>query len=68
MLNKEAEVIGVSDHLAQELPELIELARGGRLDLGAVLTRTIALDAQAVNDALDELERFGDGVRTVIAL
>jgi propanol-preferring alcohol dehydrogenase len=68
LLNREAEVIGVSDHLAQELPGLISMARDGRLNLSSALTRTISLDGGAVNNALDELERFGDSVRTVIEM
>src|SRR5437870_6294833 len=31
LINKEAEIIGVSDHLASELPGLIEFARAGKL-------------------------------------
>jgi propanol-preferring alcohol dehydrogenase len=66
VLNKEAEIIGVSDHLAQELPQLIEWTRRGALDLSKVITRILPLDAQAVNDALDELEKFGEAGRMVI--
>ncbi|HWY78021.1 MAG TPA: zinc-binding dehydrogenase [Verrucomicrobiae bacterium] len=66
ILNKEAEVIGVSDHLARELPALIEFARQGKLDLSSAITRVIPLDAAEVNGVLDELERFGDAVRVVI--
>jgi 2-desacetyl-2-hydroxyethyl bacteriochlorophyllide A dehydrogenase len=66
VLNKEAEIIGVSDHLARELPGLIEWARRGALDLSKVITRTLALDAKEVNDALDELETFGEAGRMVI--
>jgi len=66
VLNKEAEIIGVSDHLAQELPQLIEWARRGALDLSRVITRTVPLDADAVNAALDNLEQFGEQGRTVI--
>ena len=66
VLNKEAEIIGVSDHLAQELPQLIEWARRGALDLSKIITRTLPLDAQAVNDALDGLEKFGEEGRMVI--
>jgi propanol-preferring alcohol dehydrogenase len=66
LINREAEVIGVSDHLAQELPLLLELARQGRLNLSPVVTRTIPLDAVAINAALDNLDRFGEGVRVVI--
>jgi propanol-preferring alcohol dehydrogenase len=66
VLNKEAEIIGVSDHLAQELPQLIEWARRGALNLSQVITRTLSLDAEAVNAALDGLEKFGEGGRMVI--
>ena len=66
VLNKEAEIIGVSDHLAQELPQLLEWARRGALDLSGVITRTVPLEARAVNEALDGLERFGEEGRVVI--
>ena len=66
VLNKEAEIIGVSDHLAQELPQLLEWARRGALDLSRVITRRLPLEAGAVNEALDGLERFGGEARTVI--
>jgi propanol-preferring alcohol dehydrogenase len=66
VLNKEAEIIGVSDHLAQELPGLIEWARRGALDLSRVVTRTVPLDARVVNEVLDDLEKFGDQGRVVI--
>jgi propanol-preferring alcohol dehydrogenase len=66
LINREAEIIGVSDHLAQEMPLLLELARQGRLDLSAVVTRTIPLDAAQINAALDNLDGFGEGVRVVI--
>jgi 2-desacetyl-2-hydroxyethyl bacteriochlorophyllide A dehydrogenase len=66
VLNKEAEIIGVSDHLAQELPQLLEWARDGALDLTQVITRTLRLDSEAVNEALDGLEQFGGEARMVI--
>jgi D-arabinose 1-dehydrogenase-like Zn-dependent alcohol dehydrogenase len=66
VLNKEAEIIGVSDHLARELPLLIEWARQGKLDLTRGVTRTVPLDADAINNVLDRLERFGDDVRVVV--
>ena len=66
LINKEAEIIGVSDHLAQELPLLLEWARQGKLDLSHVITRSVALEAKAVNEILDELEQFGDEGRVVI--
>ena len=66
LLNKEAEIIGVSDHLASEIPVLVELVRTRKLDLSHGIIRTVALDAEAVNTALDGLEKFGDDVRVVI--
>ncbi len=67
LLGPEAELIGSNDHLLSELPLLIELARRGDLDLSNTVSRTIPLDAGAVNQVLDELEHFGGhGIRTVI--
>jgi propanol-preferring alcohol dehydrogenase len=66
VLGKEAEIIGSSDHLVSELPTLLDFARRGLLDLSSVITRTIPLEAAAVNEALDDLDRFGESVRTVI--
>jgi D-arabinose 1-dehydrogenase-like Zn-dependent alcohol dehydrogenase len=66
LLNKEAEIIGVSDHLANEIPLLLDLARTRKLDLSRGVIRTVPLDAGAVNRALDRLEGFGDDVRVVI--
>ena len=66
LLGKEAEVIGSNDHLSQELPLLVELARRKVLDTSRVVTRTVPLDAAAINQVLDDLEHFGSGVRTVI--
>ena len=67
LVNREAEIIGVSDHLATEIPLLLEFARTGKLNLLNVVTRTIPLDAKAINDVLDRLEHFGEDVRVVIA-
>jgi len=66
VLNKEAEIIGVSDHLAQELPQLLEWARRRALDVSGVITRTLPLDETALNGALDELEQFEVDGRMVI--
>ncbi|OHD72849.1 MAG: alcohol dehydrogenase [Spirochaetes bacterium RBG_13_68_11] len=66
LLGGEAEVIGSNDHLLQELPQLIEMARRGILDTSRVVTRTIPLDPVAINGALDALERYEGGIRTVI--
>jgi len=38
LLNREAEVIGVSDHLTTELRQLIGLVECGKLDLSSVVT------------------------------
>jgi propanol-preferring alcohol dehydrogenase len=67
VLNKETEIIGVSDHLGQELPGLIDFARQGKLDLNSAISRVIPLDPDAINRTLDQLESFGDEVRVVIA-
>jgi propanol-preferring alcohol dehydrogenase len=66
LLGKEAEVIGTNDHLLEELPLLVELARRGTLDLSRAVTRAVPLDADAINQVLDDLEVFGGGIRTVI--
>ena len=66
VLGKEAEIIGSSDHLLDELPLLLELARQGRLDLSRVVTDRIPLAADPVNAALRRLQGFGPGLRTVI--
>ena len=54
------------DHLVSELRLLIEYARRGQLDLSHVVTRSVALDAPAINGVMDQLERFEGDVRTVI--
>ena len=66
LLGPETELIGSNDHLMQELPLLVEMARRGVLDLSNIVTRTVSLEAAAINRAIDDLERFGEGVRTVI--
>ena len=66
LIGREAEIIGVSDHLGTEIVELTELARKRELDLSEVITGTVPLEADAINGVLDRLERFGEGVRTVI--
>ena len=66
LLGKEAEVIGTMDHLLHELPLLLELTRRGKLKLDQAVTRTVPLDADAINQVMDELEQFGSSVRTVI--
>lgn len=66
LLGKEAEVIGSADHLLQELPQIIEYARRGWLDLSNVPIHRVPLDATAINEVLDTIEQFGGDVRAVI--
>jgi len=77
LINKEAEVIGVSDHLASELPVLMDLVRKGKLCFPEGTLRFVPLDAAQINAALDAVENsscqrtppdnFGaDHIRTVI--
>ncbi len=66
VLNREAEIIGVSDHLASEIGELMRFIERGELDLADAVTRVVPLEAAAINGVLDDLEAFRDDVRTVI--
>jgi propanol-preferring alcohol dehydrogenase len=66
LICREAEVIGTMDHQLQELPLLLELVRRGKLNLREAITRTIPLDADVINQVLDNLDQFRSDVRTVI--
>lgn len=66
LIGPESELIGADDHLLQELPLVVELARRGLLDLSKVVTKTVPLEAEDINRVLDNLESFGDEVRTVV--
>jgi D-arabinose 1-dehydrogenase-like Zn-dependent alcohol dehydrogenase len=66
LINKEVEIIGVSDHLASELPVLIDFARRGKLKFPPETLRVVDLDAAQINAALDSLQDSIDHVRTVI--
>jgi propanol-preferring alcohol dehydrogenase len=66
LINKEVEIIGVSDHLATELPTLIEFARKGKLHFPPEALHVANLDAGQINASLDELKDSIDHVRTVI--
>jgi 2-desacetyl-2-hydroxyethyl bacteriochlorophyllide A dehydrogenase len=68
VINKEVEIIGVSDHLAAELPLLMQLARNGKLCFPEGTLRSVGLDAAEINAALDEVEKSSDHIRTVIVL
>src|SRR6266704_6599754 len=64
LINKEVEIIGVSDHLATELPALLEFARSGKLRFPPETLRGVDLDAGQINAALDALQDSIDHVRT----
>ena len=66
VLGKEAEIIGSNDHLLQELPLLVDLARRKILDTSRVVSQVIPLDADKINQRLDDLENFTSDVRVVI--
>ncbi|MDQ6655623.1 MAG: zinc-binding dehydrogenase [Verrucomicrobiota bacterium] len=68
LINKEVEVIGVSDHLASELPALLRYAASGKLTFPESALRFVDLDEREINTALDALERSTDYVRSVIRL
>jgi propanol-preferring alcohol dehydrogenase len=68
LINKEAEVIGVSDHLASELPSLMRYAQNRQLTFPDSALRFVDLDATQINAALDALERSTAHIRTVIVL
>ncbi len=66
LLGGETEVIGVSDHLASEIPLLIDFVVKKKLDLSRIVTDAVPLDADAINRVLDDLSQFGGAVRSVI--
>ena len=66
VLGKEAEIIGSNDHLLQELPLLVDMARRKILDTSRVVSQVIPLDADKINQRLDDLENFTNDVRVVI--
>jgi D-arabinose 1-dehydrogenase-like Zn-dependent alcohol dehydrogenase len=66
ILGREAEIIGVSDHLAGEIGELMGFVARGELDLGEAVTKIVPLEASAIGAVLDGLEAFRDEVRCVI--
>jgi len=66
LIGYEAEVIGSNDHLLQELPLLIDMARRKILDTSQVVSQKIPLDADKINQRLDDLDNYTDDVRAVI--
>ena len=68
LLLKETEIIGVSDHLASEIPTLINFVQTGKLDLSKVISHTIPLDANLINETFDQLDNYSHTGRVVITL
>ena len=66
LIQREAELIGVSDHVKTELVELVDWVETGKLNLRGGIARTVPLEAPAINGCLDELDEFSDDVRVVI--
>ena len=66
LIGREAEIIGSNDHLLQELPLLVDMARRKVLDTSRVVSQRIPLDAEKINQRLDDLEHYTDDVRAVI--
>ncbi len=66
LVGREAEFIGVCDHLLSEIPQLLQFHLDGQLVLDEVVGGTVPLSAGDVNDVMDRMERFGGAVRTVI--
>lgn len=66
VVGRETVISGVSDHTRAEIEYALELSARGRLVFDDVITRTLPLEAAAINDALDNLAAFGPGVRSVV--
>jgi alcohol dehydrogenase, propanol-preferring len=62
ILAKERRIIGCSDHTRDELIELMQM----RIDLSRAITRRVPLEAEAINDVLEDLQRGTSHMRTVI--
>jgi len=66
ILSDERSIRGCSDHLKSELFELMDLAASGRIDIASAISSRIPLEARAINDALDQLDRGTSQLRQVI--
>jgi propanol-preferring alcohol dehydrogenase len=66
LIGYETEIIGSNDHLLQELPLLVDMARQKILDTSKVVSHTIPLDADKINKRLDDLENYTSDIRAVI--
>ena len=69
LIGREREIIGVSDHLPEEIEELISLVQQGRLDITPAVSRTVALNEAEINAVFDELDGYtSNAIRTVISI
>lgn len=66
LIGREAEIIGSNDHLLEELPLLIDMARRKVLDTSQVVSQIIPLDPDKINGRLDDLEQYTNDIRAVI--
>ncbi|HLO13625.1 MAG TPA: zinc-binding dehydrogenase, partial [Anaerolineales bacterium] len=66
LIGYEIEVLGSNDHLLGELPVLMDMVKRRLLDTSQVVSQTIPLDAERINQRLDTLENYTDDVRAVI--
>lgn len=66
LIAREAEVIGVSDHLPGEIHQLLEWAAKGLFPLHDVVTRSVELDIAQIEDVFGELKRGVAPPRTII--
>jgi propanol-preferring alcohol dehydrogenase len=66
VLARERHIIGCSDHTREELVEVLDLAARGAIELSSAITRRVPLRADAINEALDDIDRGTPHLRTVI--
>jgi propanol-preferring alcohol dehydrogenase len=66
LLARERRIIGCSDHLREELVELLDMVSDGDFDLSQAITRTVPLDAKEINAVLDDIEHGTTHLRSVI--
>ena len=66
LIGREAEILGVADHLRTELPELLKMAAEGEFDLTDIVSAEVPMDAAAITEVIESLAGFGEAVRTVI--
>ena len=66
VLGRERRIVGCSDHTRAELFDLMGMAQRGELDLDRVITRSVPLEAGAINQVLDDLDHGTTELRTVI--